>query len=177
MPRRHTTSSARMNTPRLVSRSLALPGLSRGNERRLLNIGGAPSRCSPFSERTDASEELVDDGGDANLLMHKGTELEPAVARDETSPDPVRTTNPVFKSILQLIKDCIPTDATKWTNMVKLCKGVIEEMTTGVLRLRETAATGDWLFADINVHGCRHSLNVVTNLLRPMCGLTLVQVS
>ena len=83
----------------------------------------------------DGCEQLVDDGGVANVLMHKGTELEPAFAKDGTSPDPERTTNPVFNCILQLIKD-----ATKWTNMVKLCKGVIEETTTGVLRPREMRA-------------------------------------
>ena len=91
--------------------------------------------------------------------MHKGTELQPAFVKDGTSPEPERTTNPVFKCILQLIKGCIPIDATKWTNMVKLCKGVIEETTTGVLRLREMAAEGDLLFPAINVYGCQHSLN------------------
>merc|ERR1712187_74377 len=72
--------------------------------------------------------------------------------------------------ILQLIKDSIPLDATKWTRMAKKCKGVSEETTTGVNRLKEMAAKGELLFPAINVndcvtkskfdnvYGCRHSL-------------------
>jgi len=78
--------------------------------------------------------------------------------------------NPEFKCILQLIKDSIPLDATKWTRMAKNCRGVSEETTTGVHRLREMAAKGELLFPAINVndcvtkskfdnvYGCRHSL-------------------
>merc|ERR1712064_236176 len=72
--------------------------------------------------------------------------------------------------ILQLLKDAIPADKTKYTRMAKQCKGVSEETTTGVHRLREMAAKGELLFPAINVndcvtkskfdnvYGCRHSL-------------------
>merc|ERR1711862_560421 len=68
------------------------------------------------------------------------------------------------------IKDSIPADKTKWTRMAAACKGVSEETTTGVLRLKEMATKGELLFPAINVndcvtkskfdnvYGCRHSL-------------------
>merc|ERR1712078_121392 len=114
---------------------------------------------------------LVDDGGDATLLIHKGREFEEKFAKDGSLPDPNSTTNPEFKCILQTIKDSIPADKTKWTRMSKICKGVSEETTTGVLRLKEMASKGELLFPAINVndcvtkskfdnvYGCRHSLN------------------
>merc|ERR1711959_143287 len=79
-------------------------------------------------------------------------------------------TNAEFKVVLQTIKDSIQADKTKWTRMSKICKGVSEETTTGVLRLKEMAAKGELLFPAINVndcvtkskfdnvYGCRHSL-------------------
>merc|ERR1711908_396 len=112
----------------------------------------------------------VDDGGDATLLIHKGKELEAKFAKDGSLPDPASTTNPEFKCILQLLKDSIQADATKWTRMSKIVKGVSEETTTGVHRLKEMAAKGELLFPAINVndcvtkskfdnvYGCRHSL-------------------
>jgi len=118
----------------------------------------------------DGCDLLVDDGGDATLLIHKGKEFEGKFAKDGSLPDPASTTNPEFKCILQLLKDSIPTDATKYTRMAAACKGVSEETTTGVLRLREMAAKGELLFPAINVndcvtkskfdnvYGCRHSL-------------------
>merc|ERR1712124_188162 len=84
--------------------------------------------------------------------------------------DPASTTNPEFKCILQLLKDSIQTDATKYTRMAAACHGVSEETTTGVHRLKEMAAKGELLFPAINVndcvtkskfdniYGCRHSL-------------------
>jgi len=119
----------------------------------------------------DGCDQLVDDGGDATLLIHKGREFEEKFAKDGSLPDPNSTTNPEFKCILQTIKDSIPADKTKWTRMSKICKGVSEETTTGVLRLKEMAAKGELLFPAINVndcvtkskfdnvYGCRHSLN------------------
>jgi len=119
----------------------------------------------------DGCDQLVDDGGDATLLIHKGREFEEKFAKDGSLPDPSSTTNPEFKCILQTIKDSIPADKTKWTRMSKACKGVSEETTTGVLRLKEMAAKGELLFPAINVndcvtkskfdnvYGCRHSLN------------------
>merc|ERR1712224_549999 len=119
----------------------------------------------------DGCDQLVDDGGDATLLIHKGREFEEKFAKDGSLPDPNSTTNPEFKCILQTIKDSIPADKTKWTRMSKICKGVSEETTTGVLRLKEMASKGELLFPAINVndcvtkskfdnvYGCRHSLN------------------
>merc|ERR1739844_759780 len=78
--------------------------------------------------------------------------------------------NAEFKVILQLLKDSIPLDKTKYSRMAAKCKGVSEETTTGVHRLKEMANKGTLLFPAINVndcvtkskfdnvYGCRHSL-------------------
>jgi adenosylhomocysteinase len=118
----------------------------------------------------DGCDQLVDDGGDATLLIHKGKEYEEKFAKDGSLPDPESTTNAEFKCILQLLKDSIPADKTKYTRMAKQCKGVSEETTTGVHRLKDMAKKGELLFPGINVndcvtkskfdnvYGCRHSL-------------------
>merc|ERR1711975_174306 len=118
----------------------------------------------------DGCDQLVDDGGDATLLIHKGLEFEAKFAKDGTLPDPASTDNPEFKCVLSLLKDSIQADKTKYTRMAKKCKGVSEETTTGVLRLKEMAQKGELLFPAINVndcvtkskfdnvYGCRHSL-------------------
>merc|ERR1712045_573210 len=118
----------------------------------------------------DGPDQIVDDGGDATMLIHKGKEFEEKYAKDKSLPDPASTDNPEFKCILQLLKDSIPADATKYTRMAAACKGVSEETTTGVHRLKEMAAKGELLFPAINVndcvtkskfdnvYGCRHSL-------------------
>merc|ERR1711988_854051 len=72
---------------------------------------------------------IVDDGGDATLLIHKGKEFEEKFAKDGSLPDPESTDNPEFKCVLQLLKDSIPVDKTKYTRMAKKCKGVSEETT------------------------------------------------
>merc|ERR1711957_465244 len=103
-------------------------------------------------------------------LMHKGTEFEAKYAKDKSLPDPASTDNAEYKCILQVLKDSIPIDATKYTRMAAICKGVSEETTTGVLALKKMAAKGELLFPAINVndcvtkskfdnvYGCRHSL-------------------
>merc|ERR1712072_1400591 len=55
----------------------------------------------------DGCDQLVDDGGDATLLIHKGVEFEAKFAKDGTLPDPMSTDNPEFKCVLQLLKDFI----------------------------------------------------------------------
>merc|ERR1712185_639964 len=112
----------------------------------------------------------IDDGGDATMGIHKGKEFEEKYAKDGSLPDPASTDNAEFKCIPQLLKDSIPNDKTKFTRMSKVCKGVSEETTTGVHRLKEMAAKGELLFPAINVndcvtkskfdnvYGCRHSL-------------------
>merc|ERR1712109_142876 len=96
--------------------------------------------------------------------------FEAKFAKDGSLPDPASTDNAEFKCILQLLKDSIPADKTKYTRMAKACHGVSEETTTGVHRLKEMAAKGELLFPAINVndcvtkskfdnvYGCRHSL-------------------
>jgi adenosylhomocysteinase len=118
----------------------------------------------------DGPDQIVDDGGDATMLIHKGKEFEEKYAKDKSLPDPKDSTNPEFKCVLQIIRDSIQVDPTKWTRMAKIVKGVSEETTTGVHRLKEMAAKGELLFPAINVndcvtkskfdnvYGCRHSL-------------------
>merc|ERR1712093_378232 len=105
-------------------------------------------------EGADGPDQIVDDGGDATMLIHKGKEFEEKFAKDGSLPDPESTTNPEFKCVLQTIKDSIGTDKTKWSRMAKVVKGVSEETTTGVHRLREMAKTGELLFPAINVNDC-----------------------
>jgi adenosylhomocysteinase len=118
----------------------------------------------------DGCDQLVDDGGDATLLIHKGKEYEEKFAKDGSLPDPASTDNAEFKCILELLKESIQVDKTKYSRMAKKVGGVSEETTTGVHRLKEMAAKGELLFPAINVndcvtkskfdnvYGCRHSL-------------------
>merc|ERR1712046_355530 len=99
-----------------------------------------------------------------------GKEYEEKYAKDKSLPDPNSTDNAEFKCVLQLLKDSIPADKTKYSRMAAKCKGVSEGTTTGVHRLKEMAAKGELLFPAINVndcvtkskfdnvYGCRHSL-------------------
>merc|ERR1711959_131088 len=118
----------------------------------------------------DGCDQLVDDGGDATLLIHKGKEYEEKFAKDGSLPDPASTDNAEFNCILELLKESIQADKTKYSRMAKKMGGVSEETTTGVHRLKEMAGKGELLFPAINVndcvtkskfdnvYGCRHSL-------------------
>jgi adenosylhomocysteinase len=109
---------------------------------------------------------ILDDGGDATLLLHKGVEYEKAGA----VPDPTSASNPELAIVLGLLQRTLKTHPTKWTEMAKVVKGVTEETTTGVKRLYKMAKDGELLFPAINVndsvtkskfdnlYGCRHSL-------------------
>ena len=109
---------------------------------------------------------LLDDGGDATLLVHKGTEYEKAGA----VPDPESADSEEFKIILQTLQRSLEQDPERWTKIGQSIIGVTEETTTGVGRLYQLAATDDLLFPAINVndsvtkskfdnlYGCRHSL-------------------
>jgi len=109
---------------------------------------------------------ILDDGGDATLLVHKGVEFERAGA----VPDPASADNEEFGLILSLLARSLAEDPKRWTNVAASIKGVTEETTTGVKRLYQLAETGDLLFPAINVndsvtkskfdnlYGCRHSL-------------------
>jgi adenosylhomocysteinase len=114
----------------------------------------------------DGPNMILDDGGDATLLVHKGTEFEKAGA----APDPDTTDNEEFKVILKLLGRTLSEDPQKWTRIGESVKGVTEETTTGVHRLYEMHEAGTLLFPAINVndsvtkskfdnlYGCRHSL-------------------
>jgi adenosylhomocysteinase len=109
---------------------------------------------------------LLDDGGDATLLVHKGAECEAAGA----VPGPETATSEEERVILQTLRESVEADSQRFTRMAAGIKGVTEETTTGVIRLYERHANGTLLFPAINVndsvtkskfdniYGCRHSL-------------------
>jgi len=118
----------------------------------------------------DGCDQIVDDGGDATLLLHEGKKAEALFAKDGTLPDPATTDNAEFKCVLATLKASIGKDKTRFTRMVARMVGVSEETTTGVHRLQIMANKGDLMFPAINVndcvtkskfdnvYGCRHSL-------------------
>ena len=109
---------------------------------------------------------ILDDGGDATLLVHKGVEFETTgavpTAEDDDSEE--------YRVILDLLRASLTADPKKWTTIAADIKGVTEETTTGVHRLYQFAQSGELLFPAINVndsvtkskfdniYGCRHSL-------------------
>jgi adenosylhomocysteinase len=120
---------------------------------------------------------ILDDGGDATMLVHKGTEFEKA----GSVPGVDTTDNEEFKVVLALLARSLEEDNRRWTNIGTEIKGVTEETTTGVHRLYEMFKQGALLFPAINVndsvtkskfdnkYGCRHSvidgLNRATDVL------------
>ena len=113
---------------------------------------------------------LVDDGGDATLIIHMGYEAEEAFARDGSLPDPDSTDVEEMQIILALLRRRLAEDPQYWHRMTEGLIGVSEETTTGVLRLVQRQEAGTLLFPAINVndsvtkskfdnvYGCRHSL-------------------
>jgi adenosylhomocysteinase len=109
---------------------------------------------------------ILDDGGDATLLVHKGAEYEQAGA----VPDPEAADSEELREILRLLQRSLEADPQKWTRIAEGVKGVTEETTTGVNRLYQMTEAGTLLFSAINVndsvtkskfdnlYGCRHSL-------------------
>ncbi|TML62688.1 MAG: adenosylhomocysteinase [Actinobacteria bacterium] len=109
---------------------------------------------------------ILDDGGDATLLVHKGAEYEGAGA----VPAPSETDSEEMAVILGLLERSLAEDPRRWTSVAEGVKGVTEETTTGVNRLYQMQQNGDLLFPAINVnnsvtkskfdniYGCRHSL-------------------
>ena len=146
----------------------------------------APSGASVFAWKGETLEEywwcanqmitwpdesgpdlLVDDGGDATLLIHKGVEF----AAPEGVPDFNPRNEPEeWGVILELIRRTLTDDPGKWARISSSIRGVSEETTTGVKRLYEMEEAGTLLFAAINVndsvtkskfdnlYGCRHSV-------------------
>ena len=114
----------------------------------------------------DGPNMILDDGGDATMLLHKGVEYE----KKGAVPDPTTASNPELAIVLGLLQRGLKTSPDRWTKMSKLIKGVTEETTTGVKRLYKMAQDNELLFPAINVndsvtkskfdnlYGCRHSL-------------------
>jgi adenosylhomocysteinase len=109
---------------------------------------------------------ILDDGGDATMLVLRGAQYEKAgVVPPAEDDDPAE-----WKVFLDLLRRRFETDKNKWTKVSESVQGVTEETTTGVLRLYQFAAAGDLAFPAINVndsvtkskfdnkYGCRHSL-------------------
>ena len=109
---------------------------------------------------------ILDDGGDATMLIHKGVEFEKA----GVAPDPSTADNDEFRIVLEVLNRTLKETPNKWTEVAATIKGVTEETTTGVHRLYEMHRDGKLLFPAINVndavtkskfdnkYGCRHSL-------------------
>ncbi len=110
--------------------------------------------------------QIVDDGGDATLLIHRGVEFEAAGA----VPAPATADSEEYAVILALLGRELARSPGRWTRVAAACAGVTEETTTGVHRLYEMERKGTLLFPAINVndsvtkskfdnlYGCRHSL-------------------
>jgi adenosylhomocysteinase len=109
---------------------------------------------------------ILDDGGDATMLVHKGVEFEKA----GVAPDPSSADNEEFRVVLELLNRSLAQSPRRWTEAAEAIRGVTEETTTGVHRLYEMHREGVLLFPAINVndavtkskfdnkYGCRHSL-------------------
>jgi adenosylhomocysteinase len=109
---------------------------------------------------------ILDDGGDATMLVHKGVQYETA----GVVPQPDEDDPEEWKVILEVLRNSVAADPTKWTRVAEGIRGVTEETTTGVHRLYQLAAAGELLFPAINVndsvtkskfdnrYGIRHSL-------------------
>ncbi|MCK9925274.1 adenosylhomocysteinase [Frankia sp. AgPm24] len=124
-----------------------------------------------------APNMILDDGGDATLLVHKGAQFELAGAVPATDP----SDNEEYAIILETLRRTIAERPGRWTEAASTIKGVTEETTTGVHRLYEMAKAGTLAFPAINVndsvtkskfdnkYGCRHSvidgLNRATDVL------------
>ncbi|QQE12764.1 adenosylhomocysteinase [Planctomycetota bacterium] len=110
--------------------------------------------------------QIVDDGGDATLLIHKGVEFEKAGA----VPSVDTTDNTEFKEVLRVLGQVYAATPKRWHTVAEQMQGVSEETTTGVHRLYQMEEAGELLFPAINVndsvtkskfdnlYGCRHSL-------------------
>ena len=109
---------------------------------------------------------ILDDGGDATILVHKGREFEEA----GHVPDALASDSVEWRVILDTLRASLEINTDRWTNIAAEIMGVTEETTTGVHRLYELAKAGELQFAAINVndsvtkskfdnkYGIRHSL-------------------
>jgi len=118
----------------------------------------------------DGPNLIVDDGGDATLLIHEGYKWENKFESSGEIPDPSQEKNAEMKEVLTIIAKCLKEDPKKWHKIASMCVGVSEETTTGVHRLYTMSKNNSLLFPAINVndsvtkskfdnvYGCRHSL-------------------
>lgn len=119
----------------------------------------------------DGPDMLVDDGGDATLLIHEGHKAERHFAKTGEMPDPDQFDNLELKQVMRIIREGLTAGLTqKWTKMADHLIGVSEETTTGVHRLNQMSLKGELLMRAINVndsvtkqkfdniYGCKHSL-------------------
>jgi len=109
---------------------------------------------------------ILDDGGDATLLVHLGVEAE----KKGEAPDPATAVSHEQKVVFDVLQASLAESTDRWTQIAGEIKGVTEETTTGVHRLYEMMKEGSLLFPAINVndsvtkskfdnkYGCRHSL-------------------
>jgi adenosylhomocysteinase len=127
-------------------------------------------QCLVWPDEDGSCNMIVDDGGDATLLIHEGVKAEAEFKKSGKVPDPSTTEDAEFKIVLRLIANTLKTNPDMWTKMAGKIHGVSEETTTGVHRLYEMAKANALLFPAINVndsvtkskfdnvYGCRHSL-------------------
>ena len=115
---------------------------------------------------------IVDDGGDATLLIHEGAKWERTFSKTGELPAPEKVEGNVeLQAVLTIIKEGLERgEKDKWTQMAANCHGISEETTTGVHRLHQMSEKGELLIPCINVndavtkskfdniYGCRHSL-------------------
>ena len=117
-------------------------------------------------EGEDGPNMILDDGGDATMLVHRGVQYE----NNGEVPDPTSASNQELGIVLSVLQKTLRADPTRWTRMVKGLRGITEETTTGVHRLYQMHGRGELLLPAINVndsvtkskfdnlYGCRHSL-------------------
>jgi len=127
-------------------------------------------QCLVWPDDDGCCNMIVDDGGDATLLIHEGVKAEAEFAKSGKLPDAESTEDAEFKIVLRVLRNTVQNSPNMWTEMAKKIHGVSEETTTGVHRLYEMAKNGSLLFPAINVndsvtkskfdnvYGCRHSL-------------------
>ncbi len=133
---------------------------------QILTWPGGEGPTDSFDGAERGPNMILDDGGDATLLVHLGVEYE----KQGAVPAPESTDNLELREILKVLTRTVAEEPTKWTSVANGIKGVTEETTTGVHRLYERQRDGALLFPAINVndsvtkskfdnkYGCRHSL-------------------
>jgi len=113
---------------------------------------------------------IVDDGGDATMMILQGTKFEEAYERDGSLPNPKMAESSDEQALMSFFAKCIPEDPGRFRRLGAECVGVSEETTTGVMRLYQLEESKQLPFPAMNVndsvtkskfdniYGCRHSL-------------------